>query len=100
MFKQTKSYLTRERNKVVKGLVRHREILENWQGDDWCSAYSASERKVEQLSKEVTTFGNRQKELIDAEREIKRLKDEVAFWSEKAKEYESGVLWLWRKMND
>ena len=58
MFKLTKTYLTRETNKVMKGLIRHREVLDCWVGDSWSKAYINSERKVKSLSKEVDTFNN------------------------------------------
>lgn len=100
MFKLTKTYLTRETNKVMKGLIRHREVLDCWVGDSWSKAYINSERKVKSLSKEVDTFNKRRQELVDAERVVRELKDEVAELKIKIAEYESGVLWLWSKMND
>ena len=100
MFKLTKSYLTRETNKVMKGIVRHREVLDCWVGDKWSRQYIHSEKKVRELSKELDTFHARKKELADAEKTISRLEKEVAKLNVEISSYESGILWLWRKMND
>ena len=73
MFRLTKSYVTRETNKVIKSLVRHREVLDHWVGDSWSKAYVNSENKVKQLTKELDTFNNRRQELVDAEMVVSEL---------------------------